>query len=125
MIPSRTLTGTFPCIALLVLLLLFNSFLIMGKEGVAEDPFDVQRIEDSDMSYSRGSFPLQAPPIYAESKEAARIIDLAMSAAKEYMQKAFTENITESMVIDVIRETILDNGGGPLCLRLLVGKHRP
>ena len=39
--------------------------------------------------------PQQINPIYEGSREAGLIIDIAMQAAKDYMVKAFTENITE------------------------------
>lgn len=57
--------------------------------------------------------PLQAIPTYEQSREAARIIDIAMEATKEYLQKAYVEEITESMVIDEIVRVILENGADP------------
>lgn len=60
-----------------------------------------------------GSPPDQTTPIYEASVEAARIIDIAMEAAREYLKKAYSENITESMVIDEIVEVILENGADP------------
>ncbi len=53
------------------------------------------------------------PIAYEGSREAAAIIDIAMEAAREYMKKAYTENITEQMVIDEIVRVILENDADP------------
>lgn len=56
---------------------------------------------------------MQVPPHYTGSKEAGRIVDIAMEAARIFMIKAYTEEITEADVIDEIVRVILENGGDP------------
>ena len=69
--------------------------------------------------------PLQAIPTYEQSKEAARIIDLGMAATKEYLQRAYTEEITEKMVIDMIVDVIQENGADPYVSAFWTGSTDP
>jgi len=105
---------------ILVFVLLFTAIPIgKGEAGNSvPEPWEVNS-ENKGVTYSgewnqqRVFVPLQTTPIYDESVEAARIIDIAMAAAKEFMQRAFTEDITETMVIEEIVDVILANGGDP------------
>jgi hypothetical protein len=66
--------------------------------------------------------PQQSQPLYQASTQAARIVDIGMEAAKQYMRLAYTENITEQMVIDEIVAVILENGGDPFVSAFWTGE---
>jgi len=99
----------------MLLIMLVFIFLPLTWVGGETSYFPVRERElDQEIELKAGSQePLQAPPHYEQSREAARIIDIAMQAASEYMRKAYTENITEAMVIEEIRTVILENGADP------------
>ena len=96
--------------ALLVMVLLVFTSLSATPATTRSDPV----LPGTGIPAGPDHWPLQEiNPIYEGSREAARIIDIAMEAAKVYMVKAYTENITEAMVIDEIVRVILENGGDP------------
>ncbi len=105
---SRLSLLTFAFILLLVPL---GSFTL---EAAPRSPLFSQASLSVQAEEGRSPFaPEQSDPYYGASKEAARIIDIAMGAAREYLRQAYVEEITEQMVIDHIVQTILDNGGDP------------
>jgi len=103
-----TLIGTL-LTTFLILTLGFGAVAGIGETNVGGG----HGLPESDAGVSWSGRPQQVNPIYEGSREAATIIDIAMKAARDYMRRAFTENITEAMVIDEIVRVILENGGDP------------